>query len=143
MMRPGGSLLCVAVVVSATCVGCATAQRPSRGLIATDQGGAVGYQHRFERSRFVTGPSGAQLRRLEEHGFAKVVGPEGVFATDLRNGLVVAVRSGGSNKGEANSAEAAAKSGYLSDPVKHNEQGAAPRSYCRARIWMAAWKPVR
>jgi hypothetical protein len=76
----------------------------------------------LERSRFIIGPTGAELRRVEEHGFSKVVGPDGVFATDLRNGLVVALQSGGSDKGEGKAADVEGKTGYVIDPDKHNGQ---------------------
>jgi hypothetical protein len=121
-MRHCGCPVRVAILVLATCVASAIAQSPSPGLIATDDGGAVGYQHSFERSRFVIGPTGAERRRVEEHGFSKVVGPAGVFATDLHNGLVVAVPSGGANKGEAKAGDEEAKAGYVTDPDKHNRQ---------------------
>jgi hypothetical protein len=62
------------------------------------------------------------MRRLDEHGFAKVVGPEGVFAVDLRNGLAVAVQSRSANKGEARADDALSKTSYVMDPNKHNEQ---------------------
>jgi len=106
-----------------TCTGSAIAQSPPPGVISSDDGGAPGYQHSMERSRFVPGPQGAELRRLQEHGFAKVMGPEGTFATDLRNGLVIAVEAGGANKGEVRAE--AVKPAYVMDPVKHNEQVAA------------------
>lgn len=102
------------------CAGSVTAQSLSPGLIRADEGGAPGYQHSLERSHFVTGPQAAEVRRVEEHGFAKVIGPEGTFATDLRNGLVIAVPTGGANKGEVRG-EAATPT-YVVDPTKHNEQ---------------------
>jgi hypothetical protein len=108
----------VAILASMAFAGSAIAQSPPPGLISSDEGGAPGYQHSLERSRFVPGPQGAELRRFQEHGFAKVMGPAGTFATDLRNGLVIAVQAGGANKGEAR-VEAPA---YVMDPVKHNEQ---------------------
>lgn len=117
-MRLHGCPVRVAILVLATCVFSACTKKPT-GLIATDEGGAVGYQHSLERSRFVTGP---ELRRVEEFGFSKVVGPAGVFATDLHNGLVVAVQSGGANKGEAKAGNEEAKAGYVMDPDKHNQQ---------------------
>jgi hypothetical protein len=76
----------------------------------------------LERSRFVLGPRAAELRRLEEHGFSKVVGPDGVFATDLHSGLVVAVQSAGSDKDDAKAGHVEAKTEYVMDPGKHNQQ---------------------
>ena len=115
-MRLRGCPVRVAILVLTTCVASACTKKPP-GLIATDEGGAVGYQHSLERSRFVTGP---ELRRVEEHGFSKVVGPDGVFATDLHNGLVVAsFQSGGRRRGESRRYEEA---GNVIDPDKHNQQ---------------------
>jgi hypothetical protein len=111
----------VAIVLSIACVGSARAQSPSAGLITSDDGGASGYQHSLERSRFRTGAGAAEVRRLEEHGFAKMVGTEGVFATDLRNGLVVAVQSRSANKGEPRAADAVSITNVM-DPNRHNEQ---------------------
>jgi hypothetical protein len=119
MMRLGGYPFRVAILVSATCAGSAIAQSPSPGLIATDVGGAVGYQHGLAVSRFATG---ADLRRVEEHGFSKVIGPDGVFATNLRNGLTLAVQSGGSDKGASRAGNVEATGGYVKDPDKHNRQ---------------------
>jgi hypothetical protein len=51
-----------------------------------------------------------------------VVSPEGVFAVDSRNGLALAIRSGGANKGEAKSEEAEFEKPTLLDPDRHNEQ---------------------
>jgi hypothetical protein len=87
-----------------------------------DDGGAPGYQHVLERSRFLTGPQQSPVRRVEENGFAKVVGPAGVFAIDLRNGLALAIQSGGANKGETGAREAASTQSYSMDADKHNEQ---------------------
>lgn len=119
MRRPRGSAVHAAILVLATCITSAIAQSPSPGLIAADEGGAVGYQHSLERSRFMTG---VEPRRLEEHGFSKVVGPNGVFATNLHNGLVVAVQSGGADKGGAKAGHEEAKAGHVMDPDKHNQQ---------------------
>jgi hypothetical protein len=121
-MRAQGCLFFAALLASATCASPLIAQGPSAGLVGADAGGAPGYVHSLERSRFVTGGTNArELRRVEEHGFAKVVGPDGVFATNLRNGLVIAVQSGGANKGEARGKEAAT-AGYVMDPDQHNQQ---------------------
>jgi hypothetical protein len=102
----------------------ASAQSPVQdsGVIRSDDGGAPGYQHSIERSRFSAGPQQSDLRRVEEHGFSKMVGPEGVFAIDSRNGLALAIRSGGANKDEARSEEAEAEKPTLLDPDKHNER---------------------
>jgi hypothetical protein len=121
-MRSHGNPFHLVILVSIAYAGSASAQAPSPGLIRSDDGGASGYQHSFERSRFLSRRQDAETRRLDEHGFAKVVGPEGIFAVDQRNGLVVAVQSGSANKGEARADDAASKTPYVMDPDKHNEQ---------------------
>lgn len=63
-------------------------QGPTPGLIASDRGGAPGYQHGMKQSHFVIG---AQSRVVNEFGWAKIRGSNGTFATSLRNGVVVAV----------------------------------------------------
>jgi hypothetical protein len=122
-MRVHRFAACSAVLASTIWLGPAAAQAPAAGLIAADDGGAPGYQHSLERSRFSPGAGVADLRRVEEHGIAKVVGPNGVFATDLHNGLTMAIQSGGSDKGQEDKAAAAEhKVGYVLDPEKHNQQ---------------------
>ncbi len=77
------SIACLVVTI---CAYSAFAQTPG-GTLTSDEGGANGYQHSIERSRFVAGSSVEQLRPIEEFGFSKLVGPSGMLATDLRNGL--------------------------------------------------------
>lgn len=111
----------LAALVSATCAVSSIAQSFSPGIIATEKGGAVGYRHSLQRSRFVTGATGTNLRPVEEFGFAKVVGPKGIFATNLRNGLVVAVQSGGSDKSDEKAGDVNARAGRVMDPDRHNK----------------------
>ena len=121
-MRPHQcSLLALILAGAASTV---SAQTPPAGLVRAEDGGAPGYQHGFERSRFAMREQQSPVRRVEENGFAKVVGPAGVFAVDLRNGLALAVQSGGANKGEATAPEAASAQvqAYSLDAGKHNEQ---------------------
>src|SRR5262245_42764995 len=115
-MKFRGYPILLATVVSMACAGPKSGKKEPSALIASDNGGAPGYQHVLERSRFVIGPQG-RLRRFQEHGFTKVVGPEGTFATDLRNGLVIAIQAGGANKDEATAA-ATTKPGSITDPNK-------------------------
>jgi hypothetical protein len=123
MMQRHLRTVCFAILASAAVAGSTIAQDTPAGLIATDQGGASGYQHGLERSQFITGgATEAELRRVEENGFLKVVGPNGVFATNRRNGLVIAVRGASGNKGEPIAGLDEAKEEYLLDPDKHNEQ---------------------
>ncbi len=112
----------LALILLAGAVGTAGGQTFPAGLLRADDGGAPGYQHGFERSRFFMREQQSAVRRVEENGFAKVVGPAGVFAVDLRNGLALAVQSGGANKGEATAPEAASAQPYSLDAGKHNEQ---------------------
>jgi hypothetical protein len=109
----------VAALLAAIWVGSAFAQA-AEGTIASDEGGANGYQHSIERSRFVTGSSVDQLRPIEEFGFSKVVGPNGVFATNLRNGLVIATQNDGMDKSEALPQRDEARAEHLLNPDKHN-----------------------
>lgn len=90
------------------------------GTIASDEGGAFGYQHSIERSRFITGGSVDQRRLIEEFGFSKVVGPNGVFATNLRNGLVIATQNAGGDKSGAGPQQDYKKAEHMLDPNKQN-----------------------
>lgn len=121
-MRRYQQSLLVLMFVAAAASETAIAQTPSAGLISAEDGGASGYQHGFERSRFVTGARESAVRRVEENGFVKMVGPAGVFAVDLRNGLALAVQSGGSNKGETGAREGVSTQPYQMDPEKHDQQ---------------------
>jgi hypothetical protein len=60
---------------------------PARGPIGAPAGGAAGYQHGSEGSKFVLGGA---TSRIAEHGYSKLVGPQGTLAVDLRNGSVFA-----------------------------------------------------
>jgi len=91
-----------------------------QGVLPSDDGGAAGYQHSVERSRFVTGSTIEQLRPIEEYGFSKIVGRDGVFATNLRNGLVIATLNDGADKGAAPAPQQAAAEEYRLTPDKHN-----------------------
>ena len=62
---------------------------PPAGLVEADPGGAAGFQHGIERSRFVLG---ANARSINEFGFSKLVGSEGTFAVSNANGAVVALQ---------------------------------------------------
>lgn len=84
---------CILSAVLAVCLASACAMTESRrvppaGIIVAPPGGAAGYQHGLERSRFVVGDSRGDVR---EYGLIKVVGSEGSFAVDEANGTVIAV----------------------------------------------------
>ncbi len=98
----------------------AAAVQAAEGAIASDRGGANGYQHSIDRSRFLTGANAAQMRPVEEFGFAKVMGPRGVFATNLRNGLVIATQNNGMDKSDAAPEQDEPKAEHLLNPDKHN-----------------------
>jgi len=63
-------------------------QPPQRGPIITSPGGATGYQHGLEGSRFALGD---HVRRTAELRFNKYVGNEGTFGIDITNGSVLAL----------------------------------------------------
>lgn len=91
------------------------------GLIQTEPGGAPGYQHGWERSRFGGERARGEPARIEENGFSKVVTADGVFAVQLRNGLAVGVSGGGADKGRSVSGAPAIERNVM-DPDKHNDQ---------------------
>jgi hypothetical protein len=114
----------LALLALATC-GRALAQNappaPSPAVIAPDDGGAPGYQHSIERSRFVLGGTASvAARHVEENGFSKALGENGVVAVDLRNGLFIAVENGGGDKEKA-TPQLEGKVRVM-DPDRHNEQ---------------------
>jgi hypothetical protein len=94
--------LCIALLTLAAC-GPALAQTassiPGPAVIAPDDGGAPGYQHSIERSRFMLdGTARIAARRVEENGFWKAIGENGVVAVDRRKGLFIAMENGGGDK---------------------------------------------
>jgi hypothetical protein len=76
------------LVLLAACATTEVRQGPPVGPIAVDEGGAVGYQHGFERSRFAIGTI---RRHVKEFGLFKEVGADGTFAVDAANGSVTAI----------------------------------------------------
>ena len=62
---------------------------PPAGMVDAGPGGAAGFQHTIERSRFVLGTN---VRGVDELGFAKLVGTEGAFAVMHSNGAVLATQ---------------------------------------------------
>ena len=83
---------------------------PPSGPIKTDAGGAPGYQHGLDKSKFSTG---ANRHNVYEYGFVKVVGSEGTFAVDARNGLAVAIPN-------ATKTSKPATRWYTHEPDEHN-----------------------
>jgi hypothetical protein len=118
------SLLAICSVLAAITFGSGSinGQTTSGGAISPDKGGAPGYQHAIERSRFATGGNLDQsYRPVEEFGFLKIVGPKGVFATNLRNGLVIALQSDSTNKGRPQPEQDGTKAGKILGPDEHNK----------------------
>lgn len=101
----------IALVLSG-CVRTRVPQPPAAGIIPTDSGGAVGYQHGIDHSRFIVG---ANSSSVSEFGFIKVVGSEGTFAVDASNGAVIAIPN-------ARSTEQQKAIWYTLGPDKHNQQ---------------------
>jgi hypothetical protein len=75
--------------------------------------------HSLDRSRFAIGE---ELRRVEENGYSKVVGPNGVFAINLQTGLAAASQSGTSDKEGMEGVYREEKAGYVMDPDVHNQR---------------------
>jgi hypothetical protein len=111
-MRHNHLYLVVIAWIISGCAHTGVPQAPHVGIIQTDSGGAVGYQHGFERSRFIVGTNG---RPMSEFGFIKVVGSEGTFAVDAANGAVIAIPN-------ARSVEQQKAVWYMLGADKHNQQ---------------------
>ena len=111
-MRIPVSALAVGVLV---CLGgCATVdlpQPPRPGTIAAPAGGADGYQHGFEGSRFVVGDA---ARRSVQYGYLKQRGDSGTIAIKMSNGSAFGVPNAGT--------EYASSSRYAGTPDSHNAQ---------------------
>jgi hypothetical protein len=123
MMLFINKVLRILLSVSTVWVASLAAQEHRGGIIPSDDEGAVGYQHSLDRSRFSVGTPTTSQRRLTENGFAKVIGPEGVFATNVANGLTVALQSDGSDKpGARAEGLARLKTVFTGEPEKHNKQ---------------------
>jgi hypothetical protein len=84
---------------------------PSAGIIQPDQGGAAGYRHGIDHSKFSVG---AGQRYVTEFGLQKVVGSDGVFAVDSANGLALAIPN-------AHSARAQRTAWFSQSPERHNQ----------------------
>jgi hypothetical protein len=84
---------------------------PSARVITPDQGGAAGYQHGIDHSKFSVG---AGQHYVNEFGLLKVVGTEGVFAVDVANGLAVAIPNAHSTRGQLGT-------WFSQSPDQHNQ----------------------
>lgn len=111
-MIPKPVLILLLLSVTSGCTVIHVRKAPAAGAIVADSGGAVGYQHGIERSRFIVGEG---RRSVSEFGFIKVVGSAGSFAVDTANGTVIAIPN-------ARSADHQGDVWYTLGPVKHNEQ---------------------
>jgi hypothetical protein len=111
-MRIPASALALGALIGLS--GCATVdlpQPPRPGTIAAPAGGADGYQHGFEGSRFVVGDA---ARRSVQYGYLKQRGDSGTIAIKVSNGSAFGVPNAGS--------EYAASSRYAGSPDDHNAQ---------------------
>lgn len=99
------------VLLSSSCSGPEVKRPPSAGVIAPDPGGAAGYQHGIDHSKFSVG--GGQ-RYVNEFGLLKVVGAEGVFAVDAANGLAMAIPNAHSSRGQQ-------AAWFSQSPDQHNQ----------------------
>jgi hypothetical protein len=84
---------------------------PSAAVISPDQGGAAGYRHGIDHSKFSVG---AGQRFVNEFGLLKVVGADGVFAVDAANGLALAIRN-------AHSSRTQRLAWFSQSPEQHNQ----------------------
>jgi hypothetical protein len=80
-----------------------------------------GYRHTVEKSRFFAGESVARMKVVEENGFTKYQGRDGVLAIDQKTGLALALRSDGGDKASRVPATARASPPVL-DPDEHNKR---------------------
>ena len=111
MKRTSASL--VASVFLIACGAGRERQAPTAGAIRPENGGAAGYQHGLDRSRF---DIGASRRSIDERGFLKFVGANGTFAVDAVNGAAAAIP----NASRVAAAEEAQPTPLT--PERHNEQ---------------------
>jgi hypothetical protein len=96
--------------------GCATVdlpQPPRPGAIAAPAGGADGYQHGFEGSRFVVGDA---ARRSVQYGYLKQRGDSGTIAIKMSNGSAFGVPNAGREYASSSSSR------YAGSPDDHNAQ---------------------
>lgn len=111
-MKRYPSLVWAAIILSSGCAHRVASKAPVSGVIEAPSGGSVGYQHGVDRSRFIVG---ANRRTVSEYGFAKVVGSEGAFAVDVKNGAVIALPN-------ASSPEQRKPVWYTGSADEHNRQ---------------------
>ena len=97
------------------------ASLPSSYAQQPDASEIPGYRHTVEKSRFFAGESVARTKVVEENGFTKYQGRNGVLAIDQKTGLALAVRSDGADKASRVPASAGASTAVL-DPDEHNKR---------------------
>jgi hypothetical protein len=89
--HPNGLLRALVAVGTLMLGGCAADTRipdPPSGTIEVTDGGARGYQHGADRSKFAVGVG---AHRVNEHGYLKLTGADGTIARDQLNGSVFSV----------------------------------------------------
>jgi hypothetical protein len=99
------------VLLCWSCSGPEVKRPPGAGVIAPDPGGAAGYQHGMDHSKFSVGSG---QRYVNEFGLLKVVGSEGVFAVDAANGLAMAIPNAHSSRGQQ-------AAWFSQTPEQHNQ----------------------
>lgn len=89
------------------------AQQPSTDIVP-------GYRHSAASSRFFAGENFARIKPVEEHGFVKYKGRNGVLAIDEKTGLTLAVQSASQDKASRTPVKAV-DAVSMRDPDKQNK----------------------
>ncbi len=84
------AFLCLSAAGQQSSTQNAPALRP--GLIASDSGGAPGYQHGLKQSHFLPG---TDLHTVTSDGWSRQAGANGAFAVSLHNGVAMALPTRG------------------------------------------------
>ena len=114
-MIPYKNHLYALVLLPALCAAAQNAAAPDSaalrpGLIASDTGGAPGYQHGMKQSHFLVGN---QSHTVTDGGWSRQIGSDGAFAVSLHNGLAMALPNANAN--------ATQKPSYTKDPADHDK----------------------
>lgn len=115
MMTHKNHLLALALLPS-LCAAAQTAPAPNQlvlrpGIIASDTGGAPGYQHGLKQSHFAVG---TQSHAVTDQGWSRQEGSYGAFAVSLHNGLAMALPNALPSTDQ--------KPSYTKDPADHEKQ---------------------
>ena len=102
------------LVATFSSIQAAYAQQPQTDAIP-------GYRHTVAKSRFFAGESLARVKPVEENGFVKYQGINGVLATDEKTGLTLAVQSARQDKASRTPLKSV-DSVSLLNPEEHNKR---------------------